>query len=414
MNFKGFDDWVPVFMTGIHTDSEGRTREWTEEDLDKIVTNYNPDQDEAPAVIGHPKETAPAYGWVEGLKREGIHLMAKFKDVVPEFAEMVKRGLFKKRSISIRPDLTLKHVGFLGAVPPAIKGLPNMEFKAGDDAVTIEFGEVSPWTWNSIARIFRNLRDWLIEKEGKEAADRIIEDWAVEDIKAEGQKPGDEQTTPSLYTNPKTNKNMEVEEMTFKDKLRGMLTSIGIDVSKVPDDALPDAAPSSENTFSEADLAKAAEDARKAEREKVVAEYAEKDREARQEARQREISTWCEDMVKEGKLTPALVKFGVPEMLSAFAEKEGEMEFGEEKTKSTAFDRFKALFETELPKVVTFGEVATRDTSMDGGSAAGEKLVKLTREKMDADKNLSYSEAFDAVQRENPDLTKEYAAEVRG
>jgi hypothetical protein len=42
---------------------------------------------------------------------------------------MVKRGLFKKRSISLYPDLTLRHIGFLGAMPPAIKGLADIKFR---------------------------------------------------------------------------------------------------------------------------------------------------------------------------------------------------------------------------------------------------------------------------------------------
>lgn len=120
--------WIEVFKTGTWTDSAGNTRTWTEADLDKIANNYNPGEHEAPVVIGHPRDNAPAWGWVEALKREGNVLKAKLKQLVPEFVEMVKKGMFKKRSISLYPDLRLRHIGFLGAQPPAVKGLADVKF----------------------------------------------------------------------------------------------------------------------------------------------------------------------------------------------------------------------------------------------------------------------------------------------
>jgi hypothetical protein len=87
-------------------------------------------------VIGHPKSNAPAYGWIEKLKRVGDTLYALPKQLAQEFIEMVNKGLFKKRSISLYPDGTLRHVGFLGATPPAVKGLPDVEFS--DEFSTLE------------------------------------------------------------------------------------------------------------------------------------------------------------------------------------------------------------------------------------------------------------------------------------
>jgi len=415
-NFKGFDDWVPVFETGTHTDSSGRTEEWTEERLDTIVAQYDPSHHEAPAVIGHPQDNAPAYGWVEGLKRVGGVLYAKFNNVVPEFADMVKRGLFKKRSISLYPDLSLRHIGFLGAVPPAVKGLSDMQFTADDGAVTIEYSETSSWTWETVARIFRGLRDWLIEKEGKEKADEIIRDWDIDEIKAEGQKPVLEQ--PSAYSEPEKSgdKKTEVHVMTFKEKLKNLLGSIGVDMSKVPDEALPDAAPAAPagGSFTEADIEAAKKQAAADARKQAEADFAETQRKEREKARKDEIASWCESMVKEGRLTPALVKFGIPEMLEFMAVSEDTVEFGEAKEKATVYDRFKALFETELPKMVNFKEIATRDTDMGGAGDAGKKIEELVEKKMSENDKLSYNEALNAVQREHPDLANEYAAEIRG
>lgn len=133
-------DWIQLFRTGKHIDASGQEKEWRKEDLDRIVYSYNPQGHEAPVCIGHPEENAPAYGWVEALKRDGEVLYAKLKNLVPEFVDMVKRGLFKKRSISLYPDLTLRHIGFLGAMSPAIKGLENIRFQERDQT-TISFSD---------------------------------------------------------------------------------------------------------------------------------------------------------------------------------------------------------------------------------------------------------------------------------
>lgn len=119
------DEWIQIFRTGNHVDSAGNAKDWSQADLDAIIAQYNPTHHEAPVVIGHPTENAPAWGWVEALKREGEFLYAKMKNLIPEFVDMVKKGLFKKRSISLYPDLSLRHIGFLGAVAPSVKVWPT-------------------------------------------------------------------------------------------------------------------------------------------------------------------------------------------------------------------------------------------------------------------------------------------------
>lgn len=135
------DGWIEIFRAGTNTDSKGRTRTWTEADLDKMVNEYNPADFEAPVVIGHPKDNAPAYGWVAGLKRTGKLLLAKFKQVAPEFSKMVEDGRYKKRSIRVLQNGTLGHVAFLGAVPPAIDGLKDIQFSADIEAEDYDYSE---------------------------------------------------------------------------------------------------------------------------------------------------------------------------------------------------------------------------------------------------------------------------------
>jgi hypothetical protein len=123
------DDWLEVFRAGDYGDKG----EYSEADLDAIIANYDPKVHEAPVVVGHPEIDAPAFGWVESLKREGAVLLAKLKQVPAEFEELVKAGRYKKRSIALytEPKLELRHVGFLGAMPPEVKGLADPAFRDG-------------------------------------------------------------------------------------------------------------------------------------------------------------------------------------------------------------------------------------------------------------------------------------------
>lgn len=128
-------NWCEIFRTGKHISANGVEKEWTVSDLDTIVAQFNEKKPTAPIVIGHPKTNNPAYGWVDTLKREGKKLFATFKQVNEEFAEWVNKGLYKNRSISLYPDMTLRHVGFLGAVPPAVKGLEEFQFAENDEYI---------------------------------------------------------------------------------------------------------------------------------------------------------------------------------------------------------------------------------------------------------------------------------------
>ncbi|MFH1049317.1 MAG: hypothetical protein V1779_00140 [bacterium] len=130
--------WLEVFKSGEHKDSSGKLRKFTDDMLDKIAALYNgkvkeSSSYEAPLVKGHPKTDDPAYGWIKTLKRKGNTLLAKLKDVSNDLVDEVKKGLFKKISIALYPDLMLRHVGLLGASAPAVKGLRNVEFDESEE-----------------------------------------------------------------------------------------------------------------------------------------------------------------------------------------------------------------------------------------------------------------------------------------
>lgn len=128
--------WFDVFAAGQHKPN-GRT--FTTSDLDQLVSNFDPARQAVPLVLGHtdpndPPYTAPAFGWVGAVRRAGNKLQVFVKEAESTFSEVVKAGLWPRRSIRIanRPGgggLELRHVGFLGAATPAVPGLgPIFDF----------------------------------------------------------------------------------------------------------------------------------------------------------------------------------------------------------------------------------------------------------------------------------------------
>jgi hypothetical protein len=184
-----------IFRTGTHTDSAGGTTTFTAEQLQATVKAYNEGEWRAPVVVGHPKGHAPAYGWVGqlSLSAAGDVICDDLDKLNPDFAELMKSGAYRNRSASwYAPDhpsnptpgvWQLRHLGMLGAQPPALKGLGDVEF--ADDGLVIEFGD---YTTSTIGSIFRRLRDGLLAKWGIEETDKLLPAFLVEDIEAAGRQ----------------------------------------------------------------------------------------------------------------------------------------------------------------------------------------------------------------------------------
>lgn len=139
-----------IFRAGTRLDNHGNTYTITPDDVAAIASHYDKSKHEAPIVVGHPTTNAPAFGWVDKLTAENGVLYAQFAEVDNDFADLVRKGRYKKVSASFYPPkhpsnpnpqgFYLRHVGFLGAHPPAVKGLKNIDF-ADDDSNVISFCE---------------------------------------------------------------------------------------------------------------------------------------------------------------------------------------------------------------------------------------------------------------------------------
>ncbi|MEC4091828.1 hypothetical protein [Pseudoalteromonas rubra] len=185
-------DWFEIFRAGTHTDSSGQTQEFTEADLNSVVTNFTPKT--SPLVIGHPDMNAPAWGWTSELKVENGALFARAEDVAVEFAEAVEDKRYPNRSVRLEGkagDYTLGHIGYLGGKPPAVAGMP-WQFNGAEPGIVFEFAasdaeeradDVALQAARTLTSFMGNLREWFIEQYGVETADRVMPNWDADWLK---------------------------------------------------------------------------------------------------------------------------------------------------------------------------------------------------------------------------------------
>ena len=135
---SALDGWIDICRAGTWRDMQGHDVRLDDDRLDRIVAAHA-DADPAPVVVGHPETDAPAYAWIDGLRRVGDRLQAKLRDIAPSFREAVEEGRYSGRSIALEGD-RLRHLGFLGGRAPAVPGLAPTRFASGAQTV-IAFAE---------------------------------------------------------------------------------------------------------------------------------------------------------------------------------------------------------------------------------------------------------------------------------
>lgn len=149
ISFSSSAGTIRIFKPGSFTSVDGSRHSFSRDDLVQAAAAYDPEADPAPLVIGHPAIDHPAYGWATGLRLEGEELIADVGQVEPGFAETVNAGRYRKVSASFYPpthhgnpkpgNWYLKHIGFLGAAAPALKGLGTVSLAEGDGDGLVSF-----------------------------------------------------------------------------------------------------------------------------------------------------------------------------------------------------------------------------------------------------------------------------------
>jgi hypothetical protein len=330
-----------LFKPGKHTAMSGATLDFSEDMLRAAVAAYDPALHEAPIVVGHPKDNAPAFGWIKGLEFADDGKVRAIPDQInADFAELVASGAYKKRSASwYLPDspanpkpgtLYLRHVAFLGAQPPAIKGLKDVSFAEGEEGV-VEFADA--YTTSIIASTFRRIREWIIGEKGVDEADKVIPAYVVSDLEAEARRPME---TPAPAASFSEN-DMTPEQIQALQAENARL--------KADNDKL------------KADAAKAADFA---ERETSLAA-----REAK--IARGEIETRVDGMIKSGKAVPAQKK-SIVDFAMSLADAEAVVDFGEgDKAKKVSQREAYLLGIENGPQVIDFGERARATDDGHGG-----------------------------------------------
>ena len=287
-------------------------------------------------MVGHPTTNAPAFGWVDKLTAENGVLFANFAEVDDDFAELVRKGRYKKVSASFYPPkhasnpepsgFYLRHVGFLGAHPPAVKGLAAINFADDEDGI-VSFGE-SEWV---LARVLRGLREWIIGKDGIDAADQIIPNWQIDDLKRMADASSE---TVVQFAEPET--------LTLKES--DMATEQELAAEKAAREK------------AEADAATA-----KAELAKLQAEQAQ----ALREADHQQNVNFAENLVQQGSLKPADKDLIVKVLDFAEHPEHTTVDFGEGQSLADALKAFLKNGATILPagETATAGRVGTIRTS---------------------------------------------------
>lgn len=354
---------LKIFRAGRHTAHNGQVLEFGEADLLATIQAYDPDLHEAPLVVGHPGLDAPAYGWVRALSFADGAMNAEPDQVDPAFAELVNAGRFKKISASFylphapgnpAPGVYyLRHVGFLGAQPPAVKGLKSASFAASQEGV-VEFGQ---WDDRVNAGLWRGLRDFLIAKFGLEEADRAVPGYEVETLAEEAARAegvAGETAAPLFAEN-----NTQEDDMVTPEIL-------------------------------------AAKEAALQEKEAAFAERESRLLHQERSNRHQEHLAFAEELVREGRLLPAQKEQAVAMLDFAAGEAAGQVvEFGEgDGKKSMPAAELLREFLAAQPRIVEFGETAKGKTPGDESPAARAVRISAYRAQAKASgRNISFAEA---------------------
>ena len=337
-----------IFRSGERISADGSRWNITDADVQRAAEVYDPKLHEAPIVIGHPAMNAPAYGWVPKLAADGGSLTAEFAQMDDGFAEAVRAGRYKKVSASFWPpghpnnpvpdSYYLRHVGFLGAHAPAVKGLRAIEFGEAEEGV-IEFSEAAH---GIAARLWRNMREWLIAQFGQDAADKVVPDWEIEGIKEMAARP-DLPPDPVLFADPPPTPQPNPQENPMSQE----------------DQAAALAAEKAAREKAEADAAQA-----KAELKKLQDEQAKDLRDAAHQ----QNADFAEGLVKEGCLKPADKALVVQVLDFAEYPEHTTADFGEGEAAKPLGVALREFLAAVLPQQLPTGEMARGGEAQATGS----------------------------------------------
>lgn len=355
---------IEIFKAGRHVALDGSTVVFGERELAEVVRGYDPKIHEAPLVIGHPATNGPAHGWVKSLRASGGSLEANPDQIDPAFAESVRKGHYKKISCSFyRPDSPqnptpgrwyLRHVGFLGAAPPAVKGLRPVEL-AGDASGYVEFAQLDAGAFLTA------LRTLIVEQLGAEVVDAAL-----------GPAPSAEAEAAPMEA-------AEIDEVAFATALRELVVeqlgdaagnALAGSSEEPEEEPAPEPAPAPATPPAPAELSEPER------RRRAELERRERELDARERATaRRDHVQFLDALVQRGKPLPCkrdlIVSFmeGLEQVDQKTARELVAANFGESEKRSLV-ELFKGELLARLPKQVELAEVGAPGAAIDSSDAA--------------------------------------------
>jgi hypothetical protein len=321
---------------------------FTDADLDIMAASFSKDEP-IPFIIGHSSDykgrtRIPAFGRITGgLKRIGSELIAVGVSFNDKLASWIKEGFYNQRSIELtRDNKRVLAVGMLGAVPPAVKGMPAMDealdevlaYSENEEAKVIEFSVLDEAEKLAGDDTFKTLSECCgrfiedVEKmiAANEEPDRIMQEvWElqadlvealslhasfikkIEKIEEKGEyssRPGWSEIVDkikSIFNKRKESNEMDAQERKeYQDKIDALSAQVSAN---------------DEKEKAEADAKAKAEADLKAAEELVAAEKVAAEAKAKEEAEVNEVRSFCETTIKEGRMTPAMREVDEPIML---------------------------------------------------------------------------------------------------
>lgn len=365
--------FIPVFKPGTHTAVDGRTITFTLDNCVDLAESYDPSLSEAPAVIGHPKLTAPAYGWAKSFKVKDGLVYADLDQINPAFAEAFNAGSYKKRSLSIYlPDSPgnpkpghyyARHIGFLGAAAPAIKGLPDASFaESNGEQGAAEFA--MPWNDDALS-VVCSMYKYFQEVESVEYANELLERWMT-----------NEPASPFLKF-----------VLDNKKVIREVLNITEENEMPQPNNV----------SFAEQQASIDAKNADLTAREKALHEKT-------QAIKREELVSFADGLIKDGKLLP-IHKTSVVEVFMTLSSEPISFAEGETTVNSSPAELIKKVL-TERPAFMDFAEKSGSDKTAENEldnqdpKAIADAAKKYQKEQADKGITISISEAVAYVAKE--------------
>lgn len=384
---------IEIFAAGDHTSSNGMALSFSLGDLDAIAQSYNPKIFDAPAVVGHPRDNSPAYGWVESVKRVGGKLIAKLRDIDPEFEEAVKAKRYKKISASFySPDSPanpnpgtyyLRHVGFLGGMAPAVKGLKSVAFSEDEGVVEfscgcVDFGE---------NMVLRNLREWLIADFGLEKANEIIPNYAVT------KKPASDYALEEMRDRLRYLEG-KMEEFALSPGMKEKIEELGRKFMGFSEFLESGNLEQIQEFIEKSNQMDEETTIDLSERESALAERERKLTERETALKRARIMDFVEARTNEGRVLPA-EKAELTEFMCALGDEP--VAFSEEKN-LVPLEWFQGWLKNR-PKSVEFGEIATQRKSVSNADpkAIADKATALVTERRNQGVTISFAEAVQEI-----------------